>query len=130
LGDLNCFCKYINDTYPAQLETIAFTEFNAKDTTKYCALWKEQLPKQPTPLQEWHYVGFVVILNFVVSAFMSRLNACRNVQYYPGTSTFRAIVFHEIFNLGFVIYVTSILNTADVEVLDFKGKQSVFKLDW
>jgi len=73
---------------------------------------------------------------------MSRLNACRNVQYYPGTSTFRAIVFHEIFNLGFVIYVTSILNTADVEVptsissligfdfINFKGKQSVFKVDW
>ena len=99
------------------------------------------MPKKPLALladfnlQEWQYVGFVVILNFVVSAFMSRLNACRNVQYYPGTSTFRAIVFHEIFNLGFVIYVTSILNTADVEVpsligFDFKGNQSVFKVDW
>ena len=50
LGDLNCFCKYINDTYPAQLETITFTEFNAKDTTKYCALWQERVPKKPLAL--------------------------------------------------------------------------------
>ena len=113
LGALNCYCRHINDEDPSTIDTLTFTEVNSKDTNKYCKLWKQRLPKEVGHNQkleeEWYYISFIVGLNFIISALMSRLNACRRVVFFPGTSNFRAVVFHEILNLGIVLYVTSAL---------------------
>ena len=47
---------------------------------------------------------------------MTVLNSCRSVVFFPGTSNFRAVVFHEIFNLGFILFVTSALKLGKVDL--------------
>jgi hypothetical protein len=72
--------------------------------------YKDQL------VEEWYYVGGIVILNFVISTFLLGLNKCRRVTFFPGSSNFRAVVIHEILNMGVVLFITSAFKMSDVDV--------------
>lgn len=46
LGELSCYCRYIQQTNPQELDSLTFIELNDKDQNKYCKIWKDRLPKE------------------------------------------------------------------------------------
>lgn len=66
---------------------------------------------------------------------MTRLNESRRVVFFPGTSNFRAVVFHEIFNLGLVLFATSAFKEYGVDLtidglLPESNQFSILETNW